>query len=117
MNNLLPVAFAIALLSVMEATSTAKSIAASSGQHLSINQEIFGLGLGNFFSAFIGAMPVSGSPSRTALNYESGAKTRLAALFNSLFVYLIIVAFGFLIRHIPVTAFAALLIVVCRQYC
>jgi SulP family sulfate permease len=111
MNNLLPVAFAIALLSVMEASSTAKSIAASSGQHLSTNQEIFGLGLGNFVSAFIGAMPVSGSPSRTALNYENGAKTRLAAVFNSLFVYLLIVAFGFLIRHIPITAFAALLIV------
>ncbi len=110
MNNLLPVAFAIALLSVMEASSTAKSIAASSGQHLSTNQEIFGLGLGNFFSAFIGAMPLSGSPSRSSLNYESGAKTRLAAIFNSLFVYLMIVAFGFLIRHIPVATFAALLI-------
>ena len=111
LNNLLPVAFAIALLSIMEATSTAKSIAASSGQHLSTNQEIFGLGLGNFFSAFIGAIPVSGSPSRSSLNYESGAKSRLSALFNSLFVYLLIVAFGFLIRHIPITAFAALLIV------
>lgn len=110
MNNLLPVAFAIALLSVMEATSTAKSIAANSGQHLSTNQEIFGLGLGNFASAFIGAMPVSGSPSRTVLNYENGAKTRLSALFNSLFVCLILFAFGFLIQHIPVAAFAALLI-------
>ena len=56
-------------------------------------------------------MPVSGSPSRTALNYENGAKTRLSALFNSLFVCLILLAFGFLIRHIPVTAFSALLIV------
>ena len=112
MNNLLPVAFAIALLSVMEATSTAKSIAASSGQHLSTNQEILALGFGNFTSSFIGAMPVSGSPSRSALNYDCGAKTRLAALFNSLFVCLILFAFGFLVRHIPVTAFAALLIVV-----
>lgn len=110
MNNLLPVAFAIALLSAMEATSTAKSIAASSGQHLATNQEIFGLGLGNFVSSFIGAMPISGSPSRSSLNYENGSKTRLAAIFNSLFVYLLIVAFGFLISHIPVTAFAALLI-------
>ncbi len=111
MNHLLPVAFAIALLSVMEATSTAKAIAASSGQRLSTNQEILGLGLGNFFSAFIGAMPVSGSPSRAALNYENGGKTRLAAIFSSLFVMLILFAFGFLIRHIPIAAFSALLIV------
>lgn len=109
-NNLLPVAFAIALLSVMEATSTTKSIAASSGQHLSVNQEIFGLGMGNFFSAFICAMPMSGSPSRSSMNFENGAKTRLAAVFNALFVYLLIVAFGFLVRHIPIAAFSALLI-------
>lgn len=111
MNHLLPVAFAIGLLSIMEATSTAKAIAASSGQRLSTNQEIFGLGLGNFFSAFIGAMPVSGSPSRAALNYENGGKTRLAAIFNSLFVMIILFIFGFLIRHIPIAAFAALLII------
>lgn len=111
MNNLLPVAFAIALLSVMEATSAAKSIAANSGQRLSTNQEIFGLGIGNLFSAFIGALPVSGSPSRSIVSYDNGAKTRLAAIFNSIFVAIILFAFGFLIRHIPITAFAALLIV------
>lgn len=110
-NRLLPVAFAIALLSVMEASSTAKSIAARSGQRLSTNQEIFALGMGNLFSSLMGALPVSGSPSRTALNYESGAHTRLAAVFNSLFVYLILFACSFLIRHIPVAAFAALLLV------
>lgn len=111
MNHLLSVAFAIALLSAMEATTAAKSTAASSGQRLSMNQEILGLGLGNLFSAFIGAMPVSGSPSRTNVSYENGAKTRLAAMFNCLFAAVILFAFAFLIKHIPVAAFAALLIV------
>ena len=55
MNNLLPVAFAIALLSVMEASSTAKSIAASSGSIFRLNQEIFGLGPGNFASLIHGS--------------------------------------------------------------
>lgn len=111
MNHLIPVAFAIGLLSVMEATSASKSIASSSGQHLSTNQEIFGLGIGNFFSSFIGAMPVSGSASRSAINYENGGKTRLAAIFSGLIVALILFVFGFLIRHIPIAAFAALLII------
>lgn len=110
MNHLLSVAFAIALLGVMESTSASKSIAARSGQRLSMNQEIFGLGLGNLFSAFIGAMPLSGSPSRTTVNYENGAKTRMAVIANSLFAAVILFAFGFLIKHIPVAAFAALLI-------
>lgn len=110
MNTLLPVAFAIALLGVMEATSVSKSVAASSGQRLSINQEIFGLGLGHLFSAFIAAMPISGSASRTTVNYESGAKTRLAAIFNAIFIGVVLFAFGFFVRHLPVAAFAALLI-------
>jgi len=110
MNNILPVAFAIALLSLVEATSAAKSAAANSGQRLSTNQEFFGMGMGNFLSAFIGGMPVSGSPSRTSVNMENGGKTRLAAMSSSLFVAGILLAFGILIKDIPVTAFAALLV-------
>lgn len=111
MNNLLPLAFAIALLSVIETISASKSIAANSGQRLAVNQEIFGLGLGNLFSSFIGALPVSGSLSRSAISYENGAKTRLASVVNSVAVAFVLLAFAFLVRRIPTTAFAALLIV------
>lgn len=112
MNGLLPVAFAISLIGVMEASSTAKSLAARSGQRLSTNQEIFGLGVGNFLGAFIGAMPLSGSPSRSTLAYENGARTRISAVFNSFFVVVILLAFGFLVRHIPIATFAALLVMI-----
>ena len=110
LNQLLPVAFAISLLSVMESTSAAKSTAACSGQRLSMNQEIFGVGLANLSAAFFGAMPISGSPSRTTMSFEMGAKTRLAAIFNSIFALFFLFVFGFLIQHIPIAAFAALLI-------
>jgi sulfate permease, SulP family len=110
MNSLLPMAFAIALLGVMEATSTSKSIAANSGQRLSTNQEIFGLGIGNMLSSFIGAMPVSGSPLRSVVNYQYGAQTRLSAVFNAFFIMVIVLVFGFLLVHLPLAAMAALLI-------
>lgn len=110
MNNLLPVAFAIALLSVMETTFASKAVAANSGQRLSHNQDILGLGLGNLCSSFCGAMPVSGSPIRSILNYHSGAKTRFAAVFSGCFVLFILIAFGFVITRTPLAAFAALLI-------
>jgi SulP family sulfate permease len=111
MNGILPVAFAIALLSVMESISVAKSIAASSGQRLSTNQEIFGLGLGNIVSAFIGAMPISGGPSRSIMNYQHGSQTRFAAVLNGVFVALILFILGFFITRIPLAALAALLLV------
>lgn len=111
MNNLLPMAFAIALLSIMETSSVAKTIAASSGQRLSINQEIFGIGLGNLVSSFTAAMPVSGSPSRSGLNYALGAQTRFSAILCAIFIAFILYCFSFLIMHVPLSALSALLFV------
>lgn len=111
MNQMLPFAFAVALLSVMETSSVAKTIAANSGQRLSINQEVFGIGMGNLLSSFISAMPVAGSPSRSSLNYSNGGQTRLASILNALFVALIVYCFGSLIMHIPLAALSALLLV------
>ena len=110
MNYLLPVSFAVALLSIMETSSVAKTIAASSGQRLSINQEIFGIGLGNLLSSFICAMPISGSPSRSSLSYALGGQTRFAALLNASFVAIILYSFSFFIMHIPLAALSALLL-------
>lgn len=109
MNNIIPFAFAVALLSILETTSVAKSIASFSGQRLSINQEILGLGLGNLTSAICGAMPVSGSTSRTFLNFQSGAKTRLAAVLGAIFVGVILFSFENFVAKIPLATLSALL--------
>ncbi|WP_098039042.1 SulP family inorganic anion transporter [Estrella lausannensis] len=111
LNQLLPFAFAIALIGILESSSIAKSIAASSGQRLSINQETLGLSVGNLVSSLFGAMPISGSPTRSALNYSSGAKSRFAAILCSLIVASIMLLFVGLIGYIPLAALAALLIV------
>jgi len=42
LNAFLPIAFAIALISMLETTSIAKSVAANSGQRVRVNQELFG---------------------------------------------------------------------------
>lgn len=110
-NGILPVAFAIALLSILETTSVAKTLASSSGQRLSVNQEVFSIGLGNLTSAFTGAMPVAGSPSRSTLNYQSGGQTRFAALMNGSLVALTVFLLGFFVNRIPLTGLASLLLV------
>ena len=111
MNNLLPIAFAVAMLCVLETASVAKSIATYSGQRLSVNQEILSLGIGNVVSAFLGAMPISGSTSRTVLNFESGAQTRLAAIFCAMLVGLILYLFEDFVSNIPIAALASLLFI------
>lgn len=111
LNHLLPFAFAIALLNIMETISVAKTLAASSGQRLSVNQEIFGIGIANLVSSFISAMPVSGSASRSCLSYSLGAQTRMAAILNSVIVAVIMFVFSFLVMHVPLAALSALLLV------
>jgi len=110
MSALLPVAFAVAMLSVLESVSISKAVAANSGQRLSVNQDIFGLSLGNLISSFIVAMPISGSSSRSILSYNYGAQTRLAAIFSGIFFALILYLFSFFVSHIPLTALAALML-------
>lgn len=111
MNNILSVAFAIALLSIMETTSVSKSLSASSGQRLSVNQEIFSLGISNLFSSLMSSMPVAGSPSRSAISYQNGAKTRFAAIFNCVFVGLIVFTLSSFVTRIPLASLAAILLI------
>lgn len=111
MNDLIPFAFAVALLSILETSSVAKSIASFSGQRLSVNQEILGLGLGNLTSAVCGAMPISASASRTLLNFHSGAQTRLAAIFGAAMVGVILYFFEEFVVRIPLSALSALLFI------
>lgn len=111
LNHLLPFAFAVALLNIMETTSIAKTLAASSGQRLSVNQEIFGIGLGNLVSSFISAMPISGSASRSCLSASLGAQTRMTALLSASIVAGVIYCFSFLVMHVPLAALSSLLLV------
>jgi SulP family sulfate permease len=110
-NAVLPIAFAIAMLSMMETTSVAKSIASSSGQTISSNQELLALGLGNLTSSIVVGLPVSGSISRSQMNYECGAQTRFAAIYSAILVTVFVFGFSFFLNSIPLAAMASLLLV------
>ncbi len=107
LTKLVPLAFAISLLSVLEATTIGRVYAGSS---YSDNQEVYGLGMSNFLVSFVGGMPSSGSFSRSALNYVSGARSRFAAIFSGLWLLMIVILLGFWVAKIPVAALSALML-------
>lgn len=116
-SALLGVALAVAFLASLENTLMAKALASRSGDHADVNQDMFSVGMANLASAFAGGMPASGSLTRSALNFESGARTRFASLFSGLFslglAVLIAASAGWglpLIDYIPKAALAALVI-------
>ncbi|MGE5240227.1 MAG: SulP family inorganic anion transporter [Bacteroidota bacterium] len=106
---MLPTAFVIALISFMEAMSSAKIIAIKTRTPWDENQELIGQGLAKVAAAFSHAMPVSGSFSRSALNLAAGARTGMSSLFSALTVLLTLLFFTPLLHDLPKPVLAAII--------
>ncbi len=76
--HLAAAAVILSFLGFMEAISIAKSIAARTGCRVDPDQELIGQGLANISGSFFGSYPVSGSFSRSAVNYQAGARSGMA---------------------------------------
>lgn len=109
---LVPVALAGVLLSLVESTSVARSIAGRSGQQLDLGLEFFGMGLANVAAGMFGAFPVSGSLSRSAINEQSGARTRYAGALSGVIMLGVLLGLGPLVDLMPIASLAGLLVVV-----
>lgn len=107
---LLPAAFIIALISFMEAMSSAKVIAIKTRQPWDENKELIGQGLAKIAAAFSHSMPVSGSFSRSALNLATNAQTGFASIVSAIFVLLTLLFFTSLLYHLPKPVLAAVII-------
>lgn len=107
---LLPAAFVVAIISFMEAMSSAKVIAIKTRQPWDENRELVGQGLAKVASALIHSMPVSGSFSRSALNLAAGARTRWASIVSACAVLLTLLFFTSLLYHLPKPVLAAIII-------
>lgn len=108
---ILPSACAISLLALLEVFSISRAISSKSGSYSPVNQEVFGSGISNLLLCFFhGAMPSSGSVSRSNMNYLVGARTRFSAIFSGFFVAILIALFSPVVSYISLGAISALLI-------
>jgi SulP family sulfate permease len=104
-------ALAIALIGFIEAISVAKATAVQTRQRLDASQELIGQGLANLVAAASSGYTVSGSFSRTALNFISGARTGFAGLVTGLGVGATLLWLTPLLYHLPQSTLAAIIIV------
>ncbi|OYD25610.1 SulP family inorganic anion transporter [Oceanimonas baumannii] len=111
-SALAPGALAISLLGLVEAAAISRAIASRSHQRLDDNQEFVGQGLSNIVGAFFSCYASSGSFSRSGINYTSGARTPMAAIFASGFLLLIVLLIPGITTWLPRPAMAGLLLVV-----
>ena len=108
--TLMPAAFVVAMVSFMEAASSAKLISGRTRQPWDQDQELIGQGMGKIAAAFTSGMPVSASFSRSALNYASNARTGLSSVVTAGLILLTLLYLTPLLWHLPKPALAAVIL-------
>lgn len=81
------------------------------GEKLASNRELVGLGAANVGSALSGGFPVTGSISRSAVNFAAGANTQLASMITAGLLAMALVAPTGWLALLPLPTLAATIIV------
>ena len=108
-------AFVVAVLGLTEALAISRAVALRSGQLIQGNQEAVGQGLANIVGAFVSGYASSGSFTRSGINYTSGARTPLGAVFASGFLVLLLALMSPVLGLLPYASMAAVLMLVARS--
>lgn len=112
MRELAPGAVAVAVVGLVEALAIAKSIALSSGQRIDASREFMGQGLASLTGSFLGCFPPSGSFTRSAVNYSSQGRTRVAGILSGLLVAATVLFLAGYARYIPRASLAGVIVLV-----
>ena len=110
-SKLMGSAVAISFLGLLEALAVAKSIATYTRQPLDYNRQCLAEGISNLVGGFFQSLPGSGSLTRSSINYQSGAITRMSGIYSGVIVAVVVLLFGPYARFIPKSALAGLLFI------
>jgi SulP family sulfate permease len=110
LSRLFGVAFSVAFLASLENSVMSKTLASQSGDRPDQNQDMLSVGMANIASAFAGGMPASGSLTRSALNFASGAVSRLSSIISGLLCAIGAVLLGRYMDFVPKCVLSVLVI-------
>ncbi len=108
-----PYALGIAFVGLMESLMTAKLVDDITDTHSDKTRESWGQGVANMASGFFGGMGGCAMIGQTMINVKaSGARTRLSTFLSGVFLLILVVALGDVVRVIPMAALVAVMIFV-----
>jgi SulP family sulfate permease len=110
--NVLVPAFTLAALLAIDTLKTCVVVDTMTNTHHDSNRELVGQGLGNMASALVGGVPGSGTMGASLINISSGGTTRLSGFMAGVFSLAAFLLLSPLIAWVPVSALAAILIVI-----
>ncbi|VVC31761.1 SLC26A/SulP transporter domain,STAS domain,Sulphate anion transporter, conserved site [Cinara cedri] len=108
LDKLWPGVIVVPLVSILSTVSVAKAF--SGGKVVDASQEMIALGMCNIFGSFMGAMPVAGSMTRSALNHTTGVRTTFSSIFTTILGMLSLLYLTPVLCYIPKSSLSAVLI-------
>ena len=110
-RTLVQPALLIGFMTFLISMSAAQTLALKRQEKLNSNYELIGLGAANIGSALSGGFPVTGSISRSAVNFAAGANTPLASIITAALLAAALVAPTGWLALLPLPALAATIVV------
>ncbi|MDB4907427.1 MAG: sulfate transporter [Gemmatimonadetes bacterium] len=110
-------AFTIALLGAVESLLSAVVADGMTGGRHRSNMELVAQGVANIVTPMFGGIPATGAIARTATNVRNGGRTPVAGIVHAVTLLLITLFAGRWAALIPMSALAAILVVVSYHMC
>lgn len=111
LRRLFPAAMVILFVGYMESVAVAQWIASREKYRVHPNREFAGLGAANLVAGIFSGYVVTGGFSRTAVNYQAGAKSPLASVVTAAIVIITLLFLTPLFHYLPNAVLAAIIIV------
>lgn len=111
-HDLLPSAFAIAMLGAIESLLSAVVADGMTGHRHDPDGELLAHGIANLAAPMFGGIAATGAIARTATSIRSGARSPVAAAFHALVVLAAVLVLAPALGYLPMASLAALLLVV-----
>jgi len=101
LTALITIAVGLFLITYIEGVSVSKTFARKGRYEVDNNQEFVGYGAANLAASFFQGMPLNGSASNTAINYESRAKSQLSGAVAAVVLILVLLFLTSFFSNLP----------------
>ncbi|CAA6818481.1 MAG: Sulfate permease [uncultured Sulfurovum sp.] len=112
MSMILPVAFIVALVGLIESLLTLSVLDEMGGERGSGNKECVALGVGNTTSGLFGGMAGCAMIGQSVINFTSGGLGRLSSFTAAVLLIILVVSFSSVIAAIPVAVLVGIMFMV-----
>ena len=105
--------FLFAIIGSLESLLTVSAMdRKTKGKDSDKNKDLWAVGIGNMVSSVFGGLPMISEVARSTANIHNGARSHRSNAFHGLFILVFLLFSGFFNHVIPLTALAAMLVMV-----